>query len=121
MEWQLDNIFNEDWLQEQIGDEGTGGLWDRIRQSAFLESDTPHGPSHTGRQFTNDQVFHNGFKHHQLQQGSQFTLGILHYLKMRRDSAQSQLAKIRKERGIKAGSSGVSFPTDATPIPAVDP
>jgi hypothetical protein len=99
------------------------GAWDRVRASAFLEADGPTLAPHTGRQFTNDQVFWNGFKQiqlpdvptSQLQPGQQFTLGIVHHVRMRIASARQQLEDLRET--IPRGSSGVTFPDAITPVP----
>ncbi len=123
MEFALDEIFTEAFIARHIGDEGTGGAWDRVRAAAFLEADGPRHAPHTGRQFTNDQVFHNGFRHvqlpdkptSQLAAGEQFTLGILHHVRMRVASARDQLAELRET--IPRGSSGVTFPEAITKPP----
>jgi hypothetical protein len=123
MEFALDEIFTEAFVLDHIGDEGTGGAWDRVRASAFLEADGPTLAPHTGRQFTNDQVFWNGFKQiqlpdvptSQLQPGQQFTLGIVHHVRMRIASARQQLEDLRET--IPRGSSGVTFPDAITPVP----
>jgi hypothetical protein len=124
MEFALDEIFNGDFVLAHIGDRGTGGAWDRVVQSAFLEADGPRHAPHTGRQFTNDQVFHNGFAHIELPNrsevtlgfGDPFTLGILHHVRIRHDTARAQLAELRET--FPRGSSGVTFPEPMTPVPA---
>jgi len=115
MEYLLDSYFNESWFMEQIGEAGSGGLWDRVSQAAFLEADGPRVPAHTGRQFTNDQVYWNGFQHHELSQDARHTHGILHYVRMRHDSARTQLETWRET--VPAGSSGITFPEARTPLP----
>ena len=75
-----------------LGTNGEGGLWDRAARSAYLESDSPYGAPFTGRQFTNDEVFRNGFAQYELRHGEEFALGIHHYVLMRYDSARTQLA-----------------------------
>jgi hypothetical protein len=123
MEFALDEIFTEEFVLEHIGDDGTGGAWDRVRASAFLEADGARLAPHTGRQFTNDQVFWNGFRQiqlpdvpvSQLRPGEQFTLGIVHHVRIRVTSARAQLAKLRET--IPRGSSGASFPEAMTPVP----
>jgi hypothetical protein len=106
MECVIDKYFNPDWIAKQIGDDNRG-LWGLIKTSAFLESDTPTGAPHTGRQFTNDQVYWNGFKHQQLEHGSAFILGIWHHVNARKDSALSQIEHWRSERNL---------PTPAQPV-----
>jgi hypothetical protein len=116
IEHSLDTGFNERWITERIGQEGGGGLWDQVRNAAFLESDSAAGTPHTGRQFTNDQVYWNGYEHHELDQAGQHTTGILHYVRMRHDSARAQLDRLRKK--TPAGSSDASFPAAPTALPA---
>ncbi len=123
MEHALDEIFNEAFVLRHIGDEGAGGVWDQVRRPAFLEADGPQHQPHTGRQFTNDQVFFNGFQHFQLPDkptsqlgpSEQFTLGILHHVRIRTISVRAQLAALRKT--IPKGSSGVKFPEAVTKVP----
>ena len=122
MDYTLDTTFNTEYVQAHIGEEGGGGVWDLVAASAFLEADGPQNAPHTGRQFTNDQVYHNGFLHHELQGrqvnlgwGGQFTLGIIHHVRARHDSARAQLAELRER--IPRGSSGATFPEGLTPVP----
>ncbi len=107
LEHLLDTLFNPDAIAAQIGSEGSGGLWDRIRQAAYLESDTPHGLPFTGRQFTNHQVYLTNAKQYE-QIGWNFRVeGITHYVRMRYDSAREQLKKLRKR--YPSGASGEHF------------
>jgi hypothetical protein len=115
IEHMLDTRFNERWFGARIGQEGSGGLWDQVRHAAFLEADSPTGPSHTGRQYTNDQVYWNGFEGYELDKDGQHTTGILHYVRMRHDSARAQLERLRRK--IPAGSSDARFPAEPTPLP----
>jgi hypothetical protein len=103
LEYLLDTIFCPGAFSAQIGDEGGGGLWDRTRQAAYLESDTPHGSPFTGRQFTNHQVYNSGLKQYELIGGNYKVEGIVHYVRMRHDSAREQLAKLRKRYPSGAG------------------
>lgn len=114
LEYMLDCCINETWIAERIGDD-TRGLVDRVRHGVYLESDTPTGAPHTGRQWTNDQVYWNGFQHHELRTGSQRTLGILHFVRMRNAAAREQL---RTHRMLHPpGSSGATFPARPEPLP----
>lgn len=114
IEHAMSEIFSEAYVDEHIGDD-TRGAWDRVVPAAFLEADGPRHQPHTGRQFTNDQVFFNGFRHHELQKGDQFIPGIRHYVRMRSDSASRELEALRVDN--PAGASGTEFPTAPTPIP----
>jgi hypothetical protein len=68
MDCVLDEWFNEKWIKAKIGDEKSKkGIWQVIRRAAYLESDSPTGAAHTGRQFTNDQVYKNGYLHEELE------------------------------------------------------
>jgi len=112
VEHMLDTSFNERAVTAAIEQ-----LWPRVEQPAFLESDTPTGAPHTGRQFTNDQVYWNGYKHHELSHAGAHIDGILHYVRMRHAAARRQLAELRPT--YPSGSSGATFPaTPAAPPPA---
>jgi hypothetical protein len=96
MEYLLDTIFSPKRIAAQIGQESDGGLWDRVRQAAYLESATPDGRPFTGRKFSNHEVYLNGCRQHELQHGKARIEGILHYVRMRRDSAHAQLKQLRQ-------------------------
>jgi CotH kinase protein len=106
LERMLDTEFNPKAIAAQIGEPWSGGLWDRIRQAAYLESDTPHGRPFTGRQFTNDEVYWSGCRQRELQHGRKKMEGIVHYVRMRRDSACAQLKKLKR----KFPSAAAGFP-----------
>lgn len=110
VDYMLDCCINEGWITQRIAK-----LVPRITDGAFLESDTPNGAPHTGRQWTNDQVYWNGFQHHELRRGDQFTLGILHFVRMRNAAAKDQLRTQRMTH--PRGSSGATFPAQAEPLP----
>jgi hypothetical protein len=95
MEYVLDTIFSPKKFAEQIGQEFEGGLWDRVRQAAYLESTTPYGRPFTGRKFSNHEVYWNGCRQGELRHGKAKIEGILHYVRMRRDSARAQLEQLR--------------------------
>jgi hypothetical protein len=116
LEHMLDCCIQETRVMALVGEEGRSGFWERVRHGAYLESDTPTGAPHTGRQFTNDQVYWNGFEHHELRSGSQHTLGILHFIRMRHDNAREQLRSLRAQH--PRGSSGATFPATLEPLPA---
>jgi hypothetical protein len=115
LEHMLDCCVNDAAVTARIGNDGAG-FWKRVRQAAFLESNTAMGAPHTGRQFTNDQVYWNGFQHHELQTGSQNTLGILHFVRMRNTSAREQLQTLRQTH--PRGASNAQFPASLEPLPA---
>jgi hypothetical protein len=114
VDYMLDCCVNEQWVTQRIGDD-TRGLVDRVRHGAYLEANGPTAAAHTGRQFTNDQVYWNGFQHHELRTGSQLTLGILHFVKMRSTAAKEQLDTYRVTH--PRGSSGAMFPATREPLP----
>jgi len=94
LEHLIDTEFNPDTISAVIG--SGNGLWARIRQAAYLESGTPYGQPFTGRQFTNDEVYLSGCKQNELRHGNEKVEGIVHYVRMRRDSARQQLQQLRK-------------------------
>ena len=96
LEHMLDTEFNPRAFATQIGTHSPDGLWQRIRQAAYLESDTPWGRPFTGRQFSNDEIYWSGYRQHEMRRGRKKTEGIVHYVRMRRDSARAQLKQIRR-------------------------
>jgi CotH kinase protein len=102
LEHMLDTEFNPAAIAAQIGprsDSGSGsgdGLWCRVRQAAYLESDTPHGRPFTGRRYSNDEVYRSGCRQRELRHGKKTVEGIVHYVRMRHDSARVQLQRLRR-------------------------
>jgi hypothetical protein len=116
LEYLLDTSFNPDVIAGHIGSEGAGGLWDRVRRAAYLESNTPGDHPFTGRQFTNDQVYRGAYLQEELRgDGNSKIYGIVNYVRMRYDRARSQLAILRQT--FPRGSSGAAFPTDFEALP----
>lgn len=115
MEHTLDTNFNPQVISGKIGTEGSGGIWDRVRNAAYLESDSANGSPHTGRQWTNEEIYHHGSQHHELHRHNTRLEGIEHYVRMRHDSARSQLTKLRTQ--YPKGASGADFNASPDPIP----
>jgi hypothetical protein len=113
IEYMLDTEFTPGAFAAQIGKESEGGLWDRVRQAAYLESDTPHGRPFTGRQFSNDEIYWHGCRQRGLRRGRKNYEGIVHYVRMRRDSARAQLKRLR--RTTPRGADG--FPETTQQLP----
>ncbi len=90
----LDTTFNEGWFSTRMGSDATG-LIALVGPAAFLESNSAAGAPHSGRRFTNDQVYWNGFRHDELRQDGAVITGILHHVRMRHTSARSQLERLR--------------------------
>ena len=116
LHYLLETYFTPQRICAQMGTPDGDGLWQRISQAAYLESDSPHGPPFTGRQFSNDEVFRAGYAQHELRHGNACVPGIYHYVKMRCDSATAQLQQLR--RTYPAGASGATFPAAHHPPPA---
>jgi hypothetical protein len=108
LEYLVEAEFTPEKVTARMGTGGGRGLWQRVSQAAYLESDTPWGQPFTGRQFTNDQVYRSGFEQNELHQGQAMIEGIVHYVRMRRDRAVEHLARLRS--GVPRGSSAASFP-----------
>jgi CotH kinase protein len=106
LEFLLDTQFNPRAIAGQIAPESGGGLWGRVCQAAYLESATPGGQPFTGRQFTNDEVYRSGWKQYELAHGNERAEGIIHYVRMRHDSARQQLARLRGATPRANGSAG---------------
>jgi hypothetical protein len=126
MEYLLDTVFQPAEVDRVIGRTGSGGLWDQVRFAAFLESasvgaamddlDVQRRPAHTGRRFTFEQIYWNGYKHHELHHWGEYLLGIREHVRRRHDSARAQIARHR-ERRLAGARSGAVFPA-APVIPA---
>jgi hypothetical protein len=114
LEYLLDTVFTPDVMAQRIGING-GGLWGRVSHAVNLESNTPDGQPFTGRQFTNDEVYRAGFKQYELQKGNAKIEGIMHYTRMRYDSARIQLDQLR--RAYPRGASGAIFSEAMEPLP----
>jgi hypothetical protein len=115
LESLLDTEFNPDAFGQQIAADSGEGLWSRVSQAAYLESATPYGQPFTGRQFTNDEVYQSGCRQNELRHGQEKAEGIIHYVRMRRDSALQQLEQLRKETPRAAGPA--SFAAVMEPLP----
>jgi hypothetical protein len=109
-----ETMFTDTWITKQIGDERSG-LRRRVQTAAYLEADGPSVPPHTGRQFTNDEVYRHGFVQDEMQRGAQKIEGIVHFVRMRHDAVARELARLRAKH--PKGSSGARFPAEPTPIP----
>jgi hypothetical protein len=96
MEHMLDTEFNPRAIAAQIGSRAEDGLWHRVRQAAYLESDTPYGRPFTGRRYSNDEVYQSGCHQRELRHGKKTIEGIVHYVSMRHDSARAQLKRQRR-------------------------
>jgi len=96
LEHMLDTEFNPRAFTARIGPRSEDGLWYRIRQAAYLESDTHSGPPFTGRRYSNDEVYRSGCRQHELHHGKKQMEGIVHYVRMRHDSARAQLKRLRR-------------------------
>ena len=115
LEHLLDTDFSAGKVEPQIGSDGGGALWDRVCHSAYLEADTPYSAPFTGRQFTNDEVYLTGCQQNEIRRGDAKVEGIVHYVRMRGDSARQQLATLRKD--YPSGASGATFSGMLEPLP----
>ena len=115
LEFLLDTQFHPQAFAEQIAADSGDGLWGRVSQAAYLESATPNGQPFTGRQFTNDEVYRSGCQQYELRHGNEKAEGIIHYVRMRRDSARQQLGQLRTTTPPASGSAG--FPAAMEPLP----
>jgi hypothetical protein len=84
--------------------------------AAYLESATQYGQPFTGRQFTNDEVYLTGCKQNELRHDQEKADAIVHYVRMRRDSARQQLEQLRRE--TPRASDSESFPAVVEPLPS---
>jgi hypothetical protein len=116
LETLLDTRFHPEAFGQLIAADSDDGLWGRISQSAYLESATPYGQPFTGRQFTNDEVYLTSCKQNELRHGQEKAEGIVHYVRMRRDSARQQLEQLRKR--TPRATDSASFPDTMEPLPS---
>ena len=96
LEHMLDTEFNPRAITARIGPRSEDGLWYRVRRAAYLESDTPLGQPFTGRRYSNDEVYRSACRQHELRHGKKQMEGIVHYVRMRHDSARAQLKQLRR-------------------------
>jgi hypothetical protein len=96
IEYMLDTEFNPGAIAAQIGTRSECGLWHRVRQAAYLESDTPYGRPFTGRRYSNDEIYQSACRQRELRHGKKKIEGIVHYVLMRHDSARAQLKQLRR-------------------------
>jgi hypothetical protein len=115
-EFLLDTAFNPGAFSQQMAADSGDGLWGRVRQAAYLESPSPYAQPFTGRQFTNDEVYLSGCQQNELHHGQEKADGIIHYVRMRHDSAREQLGRLRKQTTRDPGRTG--FPATLEPLPA---
>jgi hypothetical protein len=92
----LDTEFNPRAISARIGPHSEDGLWYRVRRAAYLESDTPLGQPFTGRRYSNHEVYRSACRQHELGHGKKQMEGIVHYVRMRHDSARAQLKQLRR-------------------------
>jgi CotH kinase protein len=110
----FDAEFSPDTVAARILPDSETGLLARVRQAAYLESDTPHGAPFTGRQFTNDEVYLAGCKQNEIRHDKAKIDGIF-YVRMRYDSARKRLQELRKT--IPRGEDAAAFPITMEPLP----
>src|ERR1700749_5191463 len=96
MEPVLDNEVHPGAITAPIGPRSEDGLWYRVRQAAYLESDTPSGQPFIGRRYSNDEVYRSACRQHELRHGKKQMEGIGHYVRMRHDRARAQLKRLRR-------------------------
>ena len=60
--------------------------WSRTRPSG----------SRSPADYTNDEVYRSGCRQHELRHGKKQMEGIVHYVRMRHDSARAQLKQLRR-------------------------
>jgi len=96
LEHVLDTEFNPRTITARIGPRSEDGLWYRVRRAAYLESDTPLGQPFTGRRYSNHEVYRSACRQHELSHGKKQMEGIVHYVRMRHDSARAQLKQLRR-------------------------
>jgi CotH protein len=115
LEHLLDTWFTPEAISARMTGPGDSALWPRVAASAYLEADFPYSQPFTGRQFTNDEVYRAAYTQQELRHANEFALGVYHYVRMRYDSARTQLAALRAT--YPAGASGADFTGALEPLP----
>ena len=82
----------------------------RIARPPTWSRTRPYGAPFTGRQFTNDEVYRSGCEQNELRHGQEQADGIVHYVRMRRDSARQQLEQLRKQTPAAPAAARASRP-----------
>ena len=96
IEHMLDTVFNVPAIAARIGTEGGDGLWERqVRYAAYEEATGSKSQPSTGRQWTNDQLYWNGYRGVALDRGSSHIDGIQTFVAERHDSARTEIDAIR--------------------------
>ena len=85
------------------------------RIERVIESTTPNGRPFTGRKFTNHEVYWSGYRQRELRRGKAKIEGIVHYVRMRRDSTRAQLKELRKT--MPCATDSREFPATMEPLP----
>ena len=116
LEQLLATEFTPDAIDARMRGSAGAPLWPRVAQAAYLESTTPDGAPFTGRQFANHEVYLAADQQYELRRGDTHVAGIIHYVRMRFDSASAQVAKL-KAAGSASGASGLTFPAVMEPLP----
>jgi CotH kinase protein len=112
MEWFINQHFNVASVQAI-----EASRWAILEQSVYLESDTPYGPPHTNRPWTNDQVYRASVLSQMLaaDQGPVAGIqvdGIDTFVNARCKKVLGQL------KGMRRVSNGVDFGSDNWSLPA---
>jgi hypothetical protein len=113
----LDTEFNPKSIAAAIGHETDGGLWIRVRQAAYQESETPHGRPFTGRRYTNHEIYLNSYRQYEIHDIPRKIEGIVHYVRMRHDSAREQIEQFRKD--LPRSACIGDFPSTVEPLPPI--
>ncbi len=86
--------FMKDWFNPQRIEKRSLEIFGDIWDSGSLESDFPHGPQHTGRQFTNDQFYQHARNFNQIDRWGYLALGIKHFVIMRHGFVDNELKSL---------------------------
>ncbi|MBS1149500.1 MAG: Cellulosomal protein [Myxococcaceae bacterium] len=98
----MEHLTRTEFTPEKIGAKA-GALWERNKEAAYHESDTAHGPSHTQRPFSNDQMHKANEAGALIQQNGLYAPAITRYVEWRRASALAQIADVRRTFDKHAG------------------
>ncbi len=91
----VEHLANTEFTPEKLGAQADA-LWQRNATAVFHESDTPTGPTHTQRPFSNDTIHKHNRENLTVHQDGLNAIPISTFVAWRRASALWQLGEIRQ-------------------------
>jgi len=98
----MEHLLKTDFTPAKIGGKAEK-LFERKKEAAYLESDTPTGRPHTNRPFTNDQIYKANKELWTIRQDGLNAIAIPEFVEWRSASARHQISQIRKDFHVRSG------------------